>query len=78
MINEMQKKNLSHGDLSFKNIIRKSSKQFMLKNFKNLLLTIHTLPLEAQEKALVENFENWKNQIDQIDDILVFGIRVLV
>ncbi len=52
--------------------------KFMLKNFKNLLLNMHTLPLEKQENTLLTTFENWKNKTDQIDDILVFGIRLLV
>ncbi len=55
-----------------------NKQKFMLKNFKNLLLNIHTLPLEKQESALLNAFENWKNQNDQIDDMLVFGIRVMV
>ncbi len=37
-------------------------KKFMAKNFKELLLTIHTKELNKQQQTLDETFENWKNE----------------
>ncbi|HWZ22612.1 MAG TPA: SpoIIE family protein phosphatase, partial [Cytophagaceae bacterium] len=53
------------------------SKKFMIKNFKELLLKIHTLPFEEQKIILDTTIEKWKgNHEKQIDDILVMGMMV--
>jgi serine phosphatase RsbU (regulator of sigma subunit)/Tfp pilus assembly protein PilF len=51
-------------------------KKFRSRQFKELLLSIHDLPMNEQEKKLDEAIENWKGQTMQVDDILVIGIRV--
>jgi serine phosphatase RsbU (regulator of sigma subunit) len=51
-------------------------KTFRSENFKKLLIDIHNLPLNEQKKALEKNFEIWKGEHDQVDDILVMGIRM--
>lgn len=51
-------------------------RKFMIKRFKDLLLNIFRLPMEKQRLALEETLERWKNGHDQVDDILVIGIRV--
>jgi hypothetical protein len=50
-------------------------KKFMIKNFKELLLEIQDEPLTVQKDILENTLEEWKKDIQQIDDILVFGIR---
>jgi serine phosphatase RsbU (regulator of sigma subunit) len=50
-------------------------KKFMLKNFKNLLLKIHHLPLELQKDILNENLLSWKGEHKQTDDILIAGLK---
>lgn len=51
-------------------------KKFMTKNFKNLLLSIaHEAPSE-QERILDSTFEKWKGTREQVDDVLVIGIKV--
>jgi ABC-type phosphate transport system substrate-binding protein/serine phosphatase RsbU (regulator of sigma subunit) len=50
-------------------------KTFRSKNFKQLLLNIHQKPLEEQEAILEKEYEEWKRDMEQIDDIMVMGIR---
>ncbi len=51
-------------------------KKFMSKNFKELLLTIHTEPMAMQEIVLTKTLEKWINKHEQVDDILVIGIKI--
>ncbi len=51
-------------------------KKFKAKNFKKLLLSIQGLTLEEQKESLDQAFENWRGDIEQLDDICVIGIRV--
>jgi serine phosphatase RsbU (regulator of sigma subunit) len=45
--------------------------------FKSVLTEIHQYPLKEQKKLLSSFFEKWKGtKYHQIDDILIFGIRV--
>ena len=53
-----------------------NSKKLMTKNFKDLLLSINDKSLKDQKNYLAEFFENWKGQNEQIDDILVIGVKV--
>lgn len=50
--------------------------KFMSKKFQQLLLKIHELPMEEQQKVLNETIEAWKGEQKQTDDILVIGIRL--
>jgi len=53
-----------------------SGKKFMYRRFRHLLLTIHKLPLQEQKDSLEKSIEDWKGEeYDQVDDILVIGIR---
>jgi len=54
------------------------NEKFMDKNLKKLLLEIHQLPMDKQRKILEENHIKWKGDRDQVDDILVLGIRMNV
>jgi serine phosphatase RsbU (regulator of sigma subunit) len=51
-------------------------KKFMSENFKKLLNTIHNKPMPEQKKALEKKFEEWRGEVDQVDDILIVGIRM--
>lgn len=51
-------------------------KKYMRKNFKNLINSIQFMSLEDQKAALEREFEEWKGRLEQIDDVLVVGIRV--
>jgi len=52
------------------------NRKFMSKNFRDLLLEIHNLPTEEQERILDQTFTEWKGSNAQVDDILVIGIII--
>ena len=51
-------------------------KKFLKSRFKSLLLDMHKLPMEEQNTVLQKTFSDWKQDHDQIDDILVMGIAL--
>ena len=51
-------------------------KRFMSKRFKDLLLSIFPKPMIEQENELIKTILSWKGSNDQVDDILVIGIRI--
>ena len=52
-------------------------KKFMVKNFDQLIVRIHSFPVEEQKQLLDRNIEEWKNGIhEQVDDILIIGIKI--
>jgi serine phosphatase RsbU (regulator of sigma subunit) len=51
-------------------------KTFKSQNLKKLLLEIHRDPMEKQKERLEKNLEEWRGDIDQVDDILVVGIKL--
>jgi serine phosphatase RsbU (regulator of sigma subunit) len=51
-------------------------KKFGYRRFRELLLEIHLKGLQEQKELLLKTFAGWKGKYDQIDDILVMGIRV--
>ena len=51
-------------------------KTFRSRRFRKLLLEIQDEPMEKQKTILANNMEAWRGQIEQIDDILVIGIRI--
>jgi serine phosphatase RsbU (regulator of sigma subunit)/Tfp pilus assembly protein PilF len=46
------------------------------RKFKNILLSNYQKPMNEQKKLLQKNFYSWKGEIEQVDDIIVIGIRV--
>jgi len=51
-------------------------KKFKFRRFRHLILTINKLSMSKQEKFLDENIENWRGELEQVDDILIIGIRM--
>lgn len=51
-------------------------KKFLTKSFKELLLEIHSQPLDEQKTILEDTIEDWKGDHFQVDDILVIGIKI--
>lgn len=51
-------------------------KKFMARKFHNFLLEISRLPVSKQEEKLNETFDSWKGENEQVDDVLVIGIRI--
>jgi sigma-B regulation protein RsbU (phosphoserine phosphatase) len=51
-------------------------KTFRSEYFKKLLIEIHNIQMHEQKKALEKKFEEWRGEIDQVDDILIVGIKM--
>jgi len=51
-------------------------KKFMYKPFKELLLSIQNKTMEEQKIVLEQHFENWRGNIEQVDDVCVIGVRI--
>ena len=51
-------------------------KKFMYKPFQRLLLKIHKEPLKKQQEILDKTFMDWMGKNDQVDDVLVIGMRL--
>ena len=46
------------------------------KIFKKLLIDIQDIAMSHQENYLKSYIEDWKTEKEQIDDILIIGVRV--
>jgi serine phosphatase RsbU (regulator of sigma subunit) len=53
----------------------RNNKKFLTRNFKELLMEIQHLPMKAQRLVLDNTLENWKGEMEQVDDILVMGLE---
>jgi serine phosphatase RsbU (regulator of sigma subunit)/HAMP domain-containing protein len=51
-------------------------KKFMYKRFRDLLVKTSTEPILNQKEELKLELDNWKKDEEQVDDILVIGVRV--
>jgi serine phosphatase RsbU (regulator of sigma subunit) len=51
-------------------------KKFMVKRFHDLLGEIHLHSAEEQRAALKKNFEDWRQNHEQVDDVLIVGIEI--
>ena len=51
-------------------------KKYKYKPFKDFLLSINHLSMDEQNKMLTQEFENWKGDCDQLDDVIVLGIKI--
>jgi serine phosphatase RsbU (regulator of sigma subunit) len=53
-----------------------AGKKFMRKQFRQLLLEINSLPMNEQLAALQKRFDDWRGDQEQVDDVLVVGVRI--
>lgn len=51
-------------------------KKLMTKKFKEILLSIQDLSMTEQRKFLEKYLENWMGKNEQVDDVLVIGVRI--
>lgn len=51
-------------------------KKYKYSSFKQKLIGIHSETASLQKNLLEEEFENWKGNLEQVDDVCVIGIRV--
>lgn len=51
-------------------------KKFKYKPFQELLVSIAQLPGKEQHSKLDSTFDTWKANLEQVDDVLIIGIRI--
>jgi len=51
-------------------------KKFKYKQLEEILLDVNQLSLEEQKNILSERFESWRGNLEQVDDVLLIGIRI--
>ena len=47
----------------------------MTKKFKEILLSIQHLEMNEQKNHLLEYLKNWMGKNEQVDDVLVIGVK---
>ena len=47
-----------------------------LVKFKAMLHDIHMKPMDEQKKVMEKTLADWMSETDQVDDILVIGVRI--
>jgi len=53
-----------------------SGKKFLVKRFKELLVSSSSLSIKEQEQKIKRTFEDWKGNNAQLDDVLIVGMRI--
>lgn len=51
-------------------------KKMMSSRFKEFVCGVSNLPMPEQELLLKAQFEDWKGEADQVDDVLVIGVKI--
>ena len=51
-------------------------RKFMAIPFRVLLMDINKEPVQRQKEILNKTIEEWRGQLDQVDDILVIGVKI--
>ena len=46
------------------------------KEFRELILKHHKLPMVMQKQALDKEFNDWRGDLSQIDDVIVVGLKM--
>lgn len=54
----------------------KDGKKFKVSRIKELLASIHYKPMQEQREVIERTIEEWRGNLEQIDDIMVIGVRV--
>lgn len=51
-------------------------KKFKYNQLKELLHKNYLLPIEEQKEQLAKAFDSWKGDLEQVDDVVIIGVRV--
>ncbi|MBC7695103.1 MAG: tetratricopeptide repeat protein [Burkholderiales bacterium] len=51
-------------------------KKFMYKKLEQLLIENHHLPMEAQKENIDNALNEWRGEMEQLDDVTIIGIRI--
>lgn len=54
----------------------KGGKKLKYSNFKKLMIEVQEMSMDEQLRYFDDNFEKWKGDFEQIDDVCVIGVRV--
>jgi serine phosphatase RsbU (regulator of sigma subunit) len=52
------------------------NKKFLITNFKTLISDIHHKPMTEQKEIIEKTHLSWRHESDQIDDILIIGLKM--
>jgi serine phosphatase RsbU (regulator of sigma subunit) len=52
-------------------------RKFMYRQLRELFVSISQLPMAEQYMKIEEAFDKWKGSEDQVDDVLIFGVKIL-
>ncbi|MGZ4155753.1 MAG: tetratricopeptide repeat protein [Bacteroidia bacterium] len=58
------------------NTSTEKGKKFKYSKLKELLISIQHLSMEEQSKIVSDKIDKWKGDIEQVDDILIIGIKI--
>lgn len=53
-------------------------RKFKYRRFRHLLLSIYKQPMEMQKQILENSINDWKGNFEQVDDILVMGVKPFI
>ncbi|MCK5170175.1 MAG: SpoIIE family protein phosphatase, partial [Bacteroidales bacterium] len=53
-----------------------NGKKLKYKPFQDLLFNMHKDPMDKQKRKLAKFFNEWRGDLEQIDDVLVIGMRI--
>ncbi|MCG8702132.1 MAG: SpoIIE family protein phosphatase, partial [Bacteroidales bacterium] len=53
-----------------------AKKKFKMVRLKNLLKDIHKKPMEEQYEYVKSTFNLWKEDLEQVDDVLFMGVKI--
>jgi len=53
-----------------------AGRKFMKSKFKQMLFENHQKPMEEQHKLFSRTFDKWKENEDQVDDVLLIGLKI--
>ncbi len=51
-------------------------KKFKYKQLEEILLANYNLSIEKQKEIINDSFTNWKGNLEQVDDVLIIGIKI--
>lgn len=51
-------------------------KKYKASRFKDLLISLHSYDMGQQYLSINQSFEEWKGDLEQVDDVCVIGVRV--
>jgi serine phosphatase RsbU (regulator of sigma subunit) len=54
----------------------KNGKKYKAANYRKLLLSIQQEPMDKQKQLINTTFDNWKGNLEQVDDVCIIGVRV--